>query len=197
MVENLENEIWKPVIGFDGKYEASNMGRVKSLSYLRTGEERLLTLLSTKNGYLFTSLTKNNVTRHYLVHRLVYEAFHGKIPAFKASTKGDKRMEVNHINEIKDDNRLENLELVTCTENNNHGTHKQKIAKANSKKVYQYEMDGTFVREWESTKACHEYGFKQSNVSACCRNVYCRRDRNDYKGYVWSFQPPKEGGLSG
>jgi hypothetical protein len=192
MVQNLENEIWKPVVGFEGKYEVSNMGRIKSLSYLRTGKVKLLTILSTKNGYSFTSLTKNNVTRHYLIHRIVYEAFYGRIPKFIASTKGDKRMEVNHINEIKSDNRLENLELITCTQNNNHGLHKQRIAKSNSKKVYQYTIDGKFVKEWESTKACIENGFKQSAVSACCRNSYCNRERNDYKGYIWSFIPPKQ-----
>ena len=137
MVENLEGEIWKPVVGFEGKYEASNMGRIKSLNYNRKGYEWLLT------------------------------------------------------------NRLENLELVTCTQNNNHGSHKQRVAKANSKKVYQYDMDGTFVKEWDSTKACQEFGFNQSAVSACCRNTYCRRERNDYKGYIWSFKPPIEGGLYG
>lgn len=195
MVQDLENEIWKPVVGFEGKYEASNMGRIKSLNYNRKGNERLLVLLPTNHGYLFTSLTKNSVTKHYLVHRLVYEAFCGKIPAFKASNKGDERMEVNHINEIKDDNRIENLELISCTQNNNHGTHKQRIAQSNSKKVYQYTMDGKFVKDWNSTKSCAEYGFNQSAVSACCRNAYCKRERNDYKGYIWSFKPPKEGGL--
>lgn len=197
MVINLEGEIWKQVVGFEGKYEASNMGRIKSLNYNRKREERLLTLLPTKNGYLFTSLTKNGVTRHYLVHRLVYEAFHDSLPKFNASTKGIERMEGNHINEIKTDNRIENLELVTCTENNNHGTHKQRIASSNSKKVYQYRLGGVFLREWESTKACQEFGFNQSAVSACCRNTYCRRERNDYKGYIWSFKPPIEGGLYG
>lgn len=191
MVENLEGEIWKPVVGYEGKYMVSNMGRIKSLSYLRTGKEKLLSLLFSKSGYLFTSLTKNNITKHHFVHRVVYEAFCGKIPKFIASTKGDKRMEVNHINEIKSDNRLGNLELITCTQNNNHGTHKQRIAKSNSKKVYQYTMDGVFVKEWESSKSCSEYGFNQSAVSACCRNVYCHHKRNDYKGYIWSFNPTK------
>ena len=173
------------------------MGRIKSLSYLRTGEERLLTLLQSGSGYLFTSLTKNNITRHYFVHRLVYEAFNGKLPRFVAATKGDERMEVNHINEDKIDNRLENLELVTCTQNNNHGTHKQRVSKSNSRKVYQYNMDGTFVKEWDSIKSCNEYGFNSGAIGACCRNFYCRHERNDYKGYIWSYYPPEKGGVNG
>lgn len=188
MVENLEGEIWKPVVGYEGKYEVSNMGRIKSLSYLRTGEVKLLTIIPTKGGYLFTSLTKNNVTRHHLIHRVVYEAFCGRIPKFIASTKGDKRMEINHINEIKSDNRLQNLELITCTQNNNHGTHKQRIAKSNSKKVYQYTIDGKFVKEWANTKSCSIDGFRQSNVSACCRNCY-GKNGNIYKTFLWSYTP--------
>jgi hypothetical protein len=192
MVRNLENEIWKPVVGFEGKYMVSNMGRVKSLSYQRTGEERLLSQVCMSGNYLGVSLWKNNKGKRFMEHRLVYETFHGYLPKFVVTMKGDERMEVNHINEIKTDNRLENLELITCTQNNNHGTHKQRIAKSNSKKVYQYTMDGNFVKEWDSTKSCAEYGFNQSAVSACCRNTYCHRERNDYKKYIWSFNPPKQ-----
>lgn len=192
MVQNLENEIWKPVKGYESRYEVSNMGRVKSLSYQRTGEERLLSQVCMSGNYLGVSLWKNNKEKRFMVHRLVYEAFHGYLPKFVVTMKGDERMEVNHINEIKTDNRLENLELITCTQNNNHGTHKQRIAKSNSKKVYQYTMDGSFVKEWDSTKSCAEYGFNQSAVSSCCRNTYCHRKRNDYKKYIWSFNPPKQ-----
>lgn len=189
MVENLENEIWRPVVGYEGKYEVSNMGRVKSLNYCRTGKTKLLSLISTKCGYVFVGLNKNDKGKHFLVHRLVYEAFVGKLPKFDCHQKGNQRMEVNHINEIKTDNRVENLELITCTENNNYGNHKARVSKANSRKIYQYTTNGIFVKEWNSIKECQNYGFNPGAIGACCRNEYCRHERNDYKGYIWSYEP--------
>jgi len=189
MVKNLKGEVWKPVKGYEGLYEVSNMGRVKSLSYLRTGKERLLSLMMTDNGYVFVGLNKHNEGRHYMVHRIEYEAFHGEIPKFVVTQKGNERMEVNHINEIKSDNRLENLELVTCTQNNNHGTHKQKIAAAISRKVYQYTLDGKLVRTWDSVKSCIAGGFFATPVGLCCRNKYNHPYPNVYKGYIWSYTP--------
>ena len=86
-------EIWKPVLDYIGLYEVSNLGRVRSLKF---GKVRILKPCKKKNGYLYIRLSKNGITKNFYVHRLVYEAFHGTIP---------DDMQVNHINEIKTDNR--------------------------------------------------------------------------------------------
>lgn len=197
MVQNLENEIWKPVVGYEGKYEVSNLGRVKSLNYAKTGMERLMKPSSYLNGYLFVNLRKDWQASGHRIHRLVYEAFRGKLPKWEATMKGNERWEVNHINEVKTDNRLENLELVTCTQNNNHGTHGKKISLARTETVYQYTIDGKLVNVWDSAMEYIKLGYRKSNVCACCKKRYGRgRKSNKYKGYIWSRVPLEEGGIN-
>ena len=103
-------EIWKDAAGYEGLYQVSNLGRIKS--YWR-GQDRILKQTLDKRGYYGVRLYKNGKGKHLNVHRLVAETFLGKIP---------KGLVVNHINEIKTDNRLENLEICTIKENINHGT---------------------------------------------------------------------------
>ena len=189
MIQNLENEIWRPVLGFEDKYEVSNMGRVKSLSYLRTGKSKILVSRKTVNGYLKVSLWSKNKEHQFAIHRLVYEAFIGKLPKWSPKMKGDVRMEVNHINEIKTDNRLDNLELVTCTENNNYGKHKSRVAESNSRKVYQYTLEGKLVKVWPSVLSTKDGGFVHCVVGLCCRNKYNHPYPNIYKGYIWRYSP--------
>lgn len=99
---------WKPVVGYDGLYEVSNTGLIKSLNYKKTGSERLLKPAIDSKGYYRTALMKNGVLKTVKIHREVAKAF-------IANTGG--KPQVNHINGEKKDNRVENLEWVTNREN--------------------------------------------------------------------------------
>ena len=123
-------EIWKPVPGYEGLYEVSNLGRVRSVNryvkskgesyWLRKG--KMLSPAKDKNGYLKVNLScngKNNIIR---VHRLVAQAF---LP------NPDNLLEVNHKDEDKTNNRVENLEWCTAKYNNNYGTKIERQKKTN------------------------------------------------------------------
>lgn len=192
MVQDLENEIWKPVKEYESRYEVSNMGRVKSLCFGRWGkEENLRKLGKDRDGYLFVFLSKDGKAKRFFVHRLVYASFIGNLPNFDMKAKGSERFEINHKNEKKDDNRLLNLELVTCTENNNYGSHTQrsKDTRASKKRVYQYTKEKKLVKVWKSPIECKNEGFGPSKVGLCCRNKYNHPYPNIYKGFIWSYVP--------
>lgn len=109
-------EIWKPIKGFEGKYEVSSIGRVRSVPHMvenryseRMTKAKILALQKLRNGYLTVSLGRKH--KHALVHRLVAEAF---LPEPLGKT------DVNHKNLNKTDNRVENLEWSTRHENMQH-----------------------------------------------------------------------------
>ena len=133
-------EIWKDVLGYEGLYKASNLGRIKSLNYRRSGEERLMTLHDNGNGYLFVCLTKDKKLKQFYVHRVVYEAFNGPVP---------KGLVINHLNEIKNDNRLENLECITHLENCNYGNRNNLVSQKRRGK-------GLGIKPWNNGKKLSE-----------------------------------------
>ncbi len=105
---DAERERWMPIPEYIGFYEASSIGRIKSLA--RGGrKERMLRLHKTTEGYMRVGLTKNGICKGHGVHRLVALAF-----------LGETKLKTNHINSIKTDNRIENLEYVSNRENVNH-----------------------------------------------------------------------------
>ena len=173
-------EIWKDIIGYEGLYQVSNLGNVRSLNYRNTGKEKVLKAGKTKKGYLLVNLYKNGKMKTYLIHRLVYEAFKGPIP---------EGYQINHLSEIKNQNNLENLSLMTCKENVNFGTGKERSAKTRtngkcSKPVLQYDLSGNVIREYPSAQqAERETGYSQSNISACCRLVL----KQAY-GFIWRYK---------
>lgn len=193
-IVNLEGEIWKPVIGYNGIYEVSNMGRVKSLNYLGHGVTKLLKPANCR-GYLYVVLFKDGKSKTCRVHRLVYEDFYGSIPKYNGFGDGNTIYEINHKDENKSNNRLDNLELITHTENVNYGTGMSrnpmfKLNNKNSKTVYQYTKEGVLVKVWPSAHECMRNGFLQGCVCDCCRHVYGRNKKGRiYKGYIWSYVP--------
>lgn len=177
----MENEIWKDIQGFEGRYQVSNMGRVRSLDrliinphpYIRKGE-MLNPSMNSKKGYLRISLSDGhrNYT-HYEVHRLVALHF---VTGYKPG------LVVNHKNEIKTDNRAENLEWCSYQYNLNYSDHVAWKRKA----VYQYDMDGNFIAKH---KCCADIEKMIGTYQGAMVHVMYKSKRGVWKGYRWSFEP--------
>ena len=180
-------EEWRPIKDYEGLYEVSNMGRVRSLNYKNTKEERILKLTKDKRGYLRVPLTKDKKRKIYRVHRLVALTF---IPNI------ENKPCIDHINTIKTDNRVENLRWTTLKENNNnelsrkHNSesnkdrklseeHKYKIGKANGRRVYCVELDMIFDSLAEAERVIK---VKHGNISTVCNGK-----RKTAGGYHWRY----------
>lgn len=176
----MSEEIWKDIPNYEGIYQASNLGRVKSLKRPYGLKEKILKPQINDSGYYRVELWKQSIGKHYKVHRLVWEAFNGSIP---------EGLQVNHINEIKTDNRLENLNLMTCKENNNYGTHNKRVAKKMtngklSKVVLQFTLDNILVKEYPSAHQVErETGFCNQHILDCCKG----KQKTAY-GYKWKYK---------
>lgn len=142
-------EKWKPVAGYEGLYEVSDQGRVRSLKFGKTKE---LSPGITGAGYYQVHLCKDGKIKRFSVHRLVVSAFIGPIPL---------GMVVNHINENKLDNRLSNLEICTYKQNSNHGSHKERVGKANSKSLIG-NTNRAMQLKLTNAKTCAKYTFSSS-----------------------------------
>ena len=103
-------EVWKSIKDYEGLYEVSSLGRVKSLGNDKTRKEKILSSGISSGGYPVVVLCKNNSKKTRTVHQLVAEVFLGHIP-------NGMKLVVDHINDIRNDNRLENLQIVTTREN--------------------------------------------------------------------------------
>lgn len=168
MRSELIKEEWRPVPEYIGLYGVSNFGRVRSLKY---GKVRILKLGKEKDGYLLVVLCKNGKNKMFRVHRLVYEAFNGTIP---------ERLQVNHINEIKTDNSVWNLNLMSRKENINYGNRNQKVKEKLSQAVLQLTLEDDLVKEWASSQETGRHGFDQAHVNECCDGK-----RKTHKGFKW------------
>jgi len=175
-------EVWKNIKEYEGLYQVSNIGRVKSLErtvidkrgHKHYTNERILKPQIGPNGYLQVGLHKDCKGKSLYIHRLVCEAFH---------ENPKNKPEVNHINEDKSDNRACNLEWVTSKENNNHGTHNARVAKTKGKPVGQYTRDGELVKVWQSNHEVErQLGFDQSTLSKVARG-----ELKAAYGYVWKY----------
>ena len=134
------NEIWRDIPGYEGKYQVSNTGEVKSLNYNHTGEIKLLKQGIKKKGYRQVNLYKNGKVKHHLVHRLVAIAF---IP------NPNNYKEVNHKDEDPSNNNVKNLEWCTREYNNNYGTRNKRTSESHKGK---HHSEGTKTKMSESHK---------------------------------------------
>lgn len=181
----MNTELWKPVEGFEGLYEVSNYGEVKSLERLdsrgRKVKEKLLSPGKTENGYLFVNLSKNGIEKPVGIHRLVYSTFVGEIPP---------KWDVNHLDENKENNHLENLDACSHGDNIRWGTGIARRAAAQinhpqmSKPVEALDkVTGRVVFTFPSTAEAQRQGFNQGHVAACCRG-----ERNSHGGFIWRYK---------
>lgn len=177
-------EIWKDIQGYEGLYQVSNYGKVRSLHYRHTDEIKELFLKPHNRGYLQVELHKNGKRRMFTVHRLVALAF---VDGFSESR------EVNHIDENKHNNRAENLEWVSTSENVLHSvSHRKKVesrnypkfhARSDKCKVVQLSLDGVPIRQWDSTiEVKQELGYSDWSIKQCCRGK-----RKTAYGYMWQY----------
>lgn len=173
------DEQWRPVKGFEGLYAVSNLGRVKSLNYNHTGVEKILKPQKNRGGYLYINLCRNGKVKAFKVHRLVAAAF---LP------NPNNLPQVNHKDEVKDNNCVSNLEFCDCKYNNNYGTRNKKIASDLSKSVEASRFPD--FREIElrfaSTREAGRNGYHCGDVSDCCNGRYCSRG-NFYKNLYWRY----------
>jgi hypothetical protein len=180
-------EVWKPIEGYDGFYEVSNLGRVRSymppanVKYARRDTPLIMTPQRNDHGYMVIALIKNRTRKVFRIHRLVASAFIEKV---------DGKYYVNHIDGDKTNNNVDNLEWCTRSENMVHafktGLVKVKTGKDSSRArtVMMYDMKGNFIRCFDSAIEAARYcGRKdQSNISACCRGSV----PHSY-GYLWRY----------
>ena len=178
----MTKEVWRDVKGYEGLYQVSSDGRVKSLERKfidKIGRERyvkecILKSAIDRYGYPLVSLYAGGKQKMHTVHRLVCEAFH---------ENPDNKPQVNHINEIKTDNRASNLEWATARENSNFGTRNERVAKARSKLVGQYAQDGELIKVWPSTMEVErQAGFSNGNISQAANGKY----KHAY-GFIWKY----------
>ena len=174
---NENKEIWKDVVGYEGLYQVSNNGRVKSLWF---GKERILKPMKTIWGYLQVDLNKNGERKGYRVHRLVAQTF---LP------NPDNLPVVNHKDENKENNKVENLEFCDTKYNINYGTRNQRVAEKltngkRSKPIFQYTKTGEFIQEWKSaTDVERNLGYSHCHISQCCNEK-----RKSANGFIWKYK---------
>lgn len=163
-LEDLPGEEWRDVVGYEGLYQVSNLGRVKSIDRkvscnggLKLAKGRIIHQFSNGRGYLNIPLSKDGCSKRKYVHRLVCESFIGNI--------GD--LEINHIDKCKTNNNVNNLEI--CTRAYNMAYSKEDIMETVNRKCYMYDENGIFVKEYKSiTEAAKDNGLTPPAIVGSC-----------------------------
>lgn len=169
-------EEWKDIEGYEGLYQVSNEGRVKSLGNNKSRKEKILKGVKNNMGYLQVQLWKDGKPVMKYIHRLIAEAF---------LENPQNLQEVNHKNENKTNNCVENLEWCDKSYNINFGTRNQRVAEKQSKRIDQIDPQTLeVIRQWASTNECGRNGYNQGAVAACARGKL-----KQYKGYIWKYTP--------
>lgn len=166
-------EIWKDIKGYEGYYQVSSYGRVRSLERTSTTGQHLRDTImkncNDRGGYAFVGLWKDGKKRNFKIHRLVLENF--------KPIEEMEKLDCNHVDEDKTNNRLENLEWMTRKENLNYGSHNKRISEAHSKPILCVELNRVFD---SITSASKTFNYDRGNIW----RVLDRPDRTAC-GYHW------------
>lgn len=158
-------EIWKDIEGYEGLYQVSNFGNIKSIKRRRTKGGKLKETM--RYGYKYVTLSKYGKIKRLSVHRLVAQAF---IP------NPNNYDIVNHKDENKSNNYATNLEWCTQAQN------VQYSKKTSS--ILQLDLNGNIIKEWESARNAEiNNGFDNSCIIKCCKGK-----RKSHKGYRWQYK---------
>lgn len=201
--KNLEGEIWKPILGWEGIYEISNKGRVKSLERIiefqkgslenikakRIQKEKIIKGLL-RNGYYHVQLHNNCKIKTWKIHRLVAIAF---IP------NPNNYPIINHKDENKLNNCVDNLEWCDYKYNLNYGTSRKRLSKSITKsrgiKVIQKDKNGNLIARYNSfQEAANAVGVNRTNIYRVARNIHYKGwGGKSYKkptagGYIWELE---------
>lgn len=192
----MESEIWKDVVGYEGLYQVSNFGNVKSVDriILRSSTPQHIKGKAVRQGiqntgYKIVALWNKKKRKVFLVHRLVADAFIPKTDLF--------RNNVDHINGIRTDNHVRNLRWCTQKENTNFPVARSKYEKSNmdrirhikitksknSLQVAQLSLNGDVVRLWDNVSEA------SGSLKISANNIYnsCNGKRKTCGGYVWKY----------
>lgn len=184
----MEKEIWKNIVGYEGYYQASNTGKIKSLDRFITSANgktqfrsgSIMKQRKNKKGYKTVRLSKNGKAKNKFVHVLVLESFEKRPHGLT---------QINHKDENKENNNLTNLEYCTNYYNQNYGSCSANKSKATindirkSKKVIQLTKEGTVVRHFPSLREVERvYGFQHGHIRDACNGKL-----HTAYGYLWAW----------
>lgn len=177
-------EIWKDIKDYEGLYQVSNFGRVRSVDHYVNYKNikkrliigKILKLNKDNRGYYVVTLSKNNIRKNYSVHRLVAEAF---------ILNPDNLPTVDHIDRNRLNNNVENLRWADYKLQQDN-CDRETQAKALSKPVMQYTLDMIFIKEYPSAaEASRQTGINHTNIIGCCNGKYGYKSAG---GYIWKYK---------
>lgn len=165
MDENIL-EVWKDVVGYDGLYQVSNMGRVKNIETQQVLKHFIC------NGYPRVGLSKENKHKNFYVHRLMAQAF---------LKNPNSHPQINHKDEVKTNNYIDNIEWCSQKYNLNYGTARQRMVYARSKPIIQKNKQGEIIKAYPSaSQAQRETGISDRNICGCLNG-----NRKLAGGFMW------------
>lgn len=164
----MNKEIWKDIKEYEGLYQVSNLGNVRGLQS-RWGTRETPNIISqqtTKKGYKRVPLSKNNKSKQFMVHRLVYETFKGKIK---------NNYEINHKDLDRSNNKIDNLEEMTHADN---------VRYSKAKKIIQLDLDENFIKKWNCIRDVKkEIGIDHRQICDCLL-----KKQKTCHGFKWKYE---------